>query len=75
MIPEIIAEIDFNRPADETDSKRRIVRLYASKTELYLHFELGKNPDDTLNLVLPTEEFMGKVSKAIAEQEVENEEH
>jgi len=72
MIPQIIAEVDFNQPQDETGEKTRVVRLYASKRDIYLSFNIGKEPDDTINLVLPIAEFVSKLSQALVEQEVED---
>lgn len=73
MTPQIIAEVSFNRPQDETEEKTRVVALYASKKGLYLHFSLGKEPDDTIGLVFPVAEFMGKLGQTLVEQEVEDE--
>lgn len=74
MIPQIIAEVSFNRPQDETEEKTRVVQLYASKKEVYLHFSLGKEPDDTIGLVFPMAEFMSKLGQSLVEQEVDDEE-
>jgi len=71
MIPKIIAEVSFNRPQDETGSNSREVRLYASKKEVYFTFEIGKHPDDTINLVFLVDEFMSKLGRTLVEQEVD----
>ena len=71
--PQIVAEASYNRPQDETGNSVRVVRLYANREYLYFTFELGKEPDDTITLEMPLEELMSKVGRAIAQQEVENE--
>ena len=73
MSTHIIAEVDFNRPKDRTGSNMRVLSLYAGKRNLYLSFELGKEPDDSLNLVVPIEEFLAKIGRAIAAQTVDDE--
>ena len=70
---QIVAEASYNRPQDETDGRAKVVRLYANRGNLYFAFELGKEPDDTITLEIPLEELMAKIGRAIAEQEVENE--
>lgn len=74
MSPQIITEVSFNRPQDETDEKNRVVSLLSNKKEIYFSFVLGREIDDTIVLTFPLQELMAKLVLALVEQEVDDDE-
>ena len=65
---KIAAEIDFNRVEDKEEfgTEDRIVRVNRFAEEdgqdvLGITFELGRQEDDSMNLILPYPEFLDKI--------------
>lgn len=72
-IYNIVASMDFNRPEDRehfgTGNKMISLNCFTQDDipVIGLSFDLGAEPDDRMYLILPLEELMVKLVKAIFE--------